>query len=331
MADPRPEIDRSAVLMMALDDDTAAEVFKHLSIRETQQLGMRMAALGQLSAEQVDDVLHEFNDELEQYGAIHVDSSEHIRTVLIKAMGEERAASLLEDIFESSEGAGIDALNTMEAGLVAEMIRDEHPQIIATIIVHLDRDQAAGVLLCFDDRLRHDIILRVATFSGVQPAALAELTEVLSGLLDGGHLKRSKMGGVGTAAEILNRLNRAQEEDALSAVREHDADLAQRILEQMFVFEDLEHLDDRAVQRLLTELDPDVLAVAFKGASDTLMAHFMRNMASRAAEMLRDDMEMRGPVRLSQVESERKRILDTVRRLADAGEITLGGESDEYV
>ncbi|RJS95151.1 flagellar motor switch protein FliG [Salinisphaera sp. Q1T1-3] len=327
----RSGLDRSAILMMAMDDDTAAEVFKHLSNRDAQQLGVRMAALRNISNEQIEEVLQEFSDELDQYGAININGSDHIRSVLVKAMGEERAASLLEDIFETSEGSGIDALNMMEANVVAEMIRDEHPQIIATIIVHLDRNQAADVLLCFDDRLRNDVILRVATFSGVQPAALAELTEVLGSLLDGQNLKRSKMGGVSTAAEILNLLNASNEEAALASVRAHDEGLAQRIIDEMFVFEDLEKADNRTMQRILTELDNDTLAVALKGTSDALFARFTANMATRAADLLREDMEMRGPVRLSQVETERKRILDTVRRLADTGEIALGGDDDEYV
>lgn len=324
-------LDRSAILMMALDDDSAAEVFKHLSGRDAQQLGKHMAGLRDISSEQIEDVLREFNDELDQYGALNINTIDHIRSVLIKAMGEERAASLLEDIFENNEGSGIDALNLMEANTVAEMIRDEHPQIIATIIVHLERNQAANVLLYFDEPLRNDVILRVATFAGVQPAALAELTEALGSLLDGQNLKRSKMGGVSTAAEILNLLNSSHGEAALASLRDHDANLAERIVDEMFVFEDLEKADNRTMQRILTELDNDTLAVALKGTSEALFNRFTANMASRAADLLRDDMEMRGPVRLSQVEAERKRILDTVRRLADSGEIALSGDDDEYV
>jgi flagellar motor switch protein FliG len=324
-------LERGAILMMALDEDTAAEVFKYLSPRDAQELGLRMAKLGSVSNERIGDVLREFNDEVDQYSAINLNSSQHIRSVLIKAMGEERAASLLEDIFESSGGAGIDALNTMEANVVAEMIRDEHPQIITTIMVHLERAQAAEVLLYFSESLRNDVILRVATFSGVQPAALAELTEVLSGLLDGQNLKRSKMGGVNTAAEILNFMNSAQEESVITSVRTHDEALAQKIIDEMFVFEDLEHVDDRVIQRLLQEIGTDSLAVALKGTSEALFARFTNNMANRAADLLREDMELRGPVRLSLVEAERKEILQRLRRLADAGEITLGKDDDEYV
>lgn len=323
--------ERGAILMMTLDEDTAADVFKHLSPRDAQELGMRMASLRNISNEQITDVIQQFNEEFEQVSGVNVDSSDHIRSVLVKAMGEERAASLLEDIFDSSEGTGIDALNMMEPNVVAEMIRDEHPQIIATIMVHLERGQAAEVLLLFDEQLRNDVVLRVSTFSGVQPAALQELTEVLGSLLDGQNLKRSKMGGVQTAAEILNLMNSTHEESVLQSVRAHDDALAQKILDQMFVFEDLAGSDDRTIQRLLQEIDQNSLVVALKGASEELITRFTSNMANRAAEMLREDMEMRGPIRISQVEAERKQILQLVRRLSDSGEITLGKDDDEYV
>lgn len=325
-------LDRSATLMMALDEDTAAEIFKHLSAYSAQTLGTRMANLGHVSSEQINDVLSDLGDELDQYGAINLNSSEHIRSILTKALGEERASSVLEDIFESDHDDGIDALNLMEANMVAEIIRDEHPQIIATIIVHLERNQAAKVLLSFSEELRNDVILRVATFSGVQPEALAELTEVLSSLFNGQNLKRSQMGGVSTTAEILNRLNENQEQAALTNLKEHDAALAQKIIDEMFVFGDLARLDDLAMQRLVAELDNDILSVALKGADEALLEQFTSNMATRTAELLRDDMEMRGPLRMSQVEAERKRILETVRRLAEAGEITLSSDdNDEYV
>lgn len=323
--------ERGAILMMTLDEDAAAEVFKYLSPRDAQELGMRMAHLKNISNEQISHVISDFNEEFETISAVSLNSSDHIRSVLVKAMGEERAASLLEDIFDANEGTGIDSLNMMEPSMVAEMIRDEHPQIIATIMVHLERGQAAEVLLHFDDQLRNDVVLRVSTFSGVQPAALQELTEVLGSMLDGQNLKRSKMGGVHTAAEILNLMNSAQEESALESVRAHDDDLAQKIIDQMFVFEDLVSADNRTIQRLMQEIDQNSLVVALKGTTEELIGRFTANMAIRAAEMLREDMEMRGPIRVSQVETERKQILQVVRRLADTGEITLNKDDDEYV
>lgn len=321
---------RSAILMLALHDDGAAEVFKHLSQQEVQEVSTAMTQIEHVSHAQMNAVLDAFIDEQEEYVTLR-NSNEYIRSVLSKALGEERAASLLEDIFESKGGSGIDTLNLMEASMVSELIRDEHPQIIATVLVHLDRRQAAAVLELFDDKLRNDVVLRIATFSGVQPAALQELTEVLTGMLDGQTLKRSKMGGVRTAAEILNIMNTALEEAAIETVRAHSEDLAQKIIDEMFLFENLIDLDDRSIQILLKEIDTDSLVVALKGAPEDLVDAFLRNMSTRAADMVREDMEARGPMRVSQVEAEQKAILQVARRLAESGEIIIGGGDDTYV
>ncbi|MCE8037372.1 flagellar motor switch protein FliG [Halomonas sp. MCCC 1A11062] len=323
---------RSAILMLALDEDSAAEVFKFLSPKEIQQLSMEMADMGQVSHEDMQQVMLEFHRETEEFIALNLNSSDHIRSVLTKALGSERATSIIEDILESSgSSSGIDSLNLMEASMVAELIRDEHPQIIATILVHLERHQAADILELFDDKLRNDVVLRIATFSGVQPAALQELTEVLSGMLDGQNLKRSKMGGVRTAAEILNLMNSALEETAIETVRAHSEDLAQKIIDEMFLFENLMDLDDRSIQLVLKEIDTNSLVVALKGAPEGLMEKFLRNMSRRAADLMREDMEARGPIRVSQVEAEQKAVLQVVRRLADSGEIVLSGGDDTYV
>ena len=239
---------------------------------------------------------------------------------------------LLEDILETRDTAsGIETLNFMEPQSAADLIRDEHPQIIATILVHLKRAQAADILALFDERLRHDVMLRIATFGGVQPAALAELTEVLNGLLDGQNLKRSKMGGVRTAAEIINLMKTQQEEAVITAVREFDGELAQKIIDEMFLFENLVDVDDRSIQRLLQEVDSESLLIALKGAEQPLREKFLRNMSQRAADILRDDLANRGPVRLSQVENEQKAILLIVRRLAETGEMVIGSGEDTYV
>ena len=323
---------RAAVLLLALDEDSAAEVFKHLSAREVQEISQEMASLGNISHDQMRQVLDDFYDESEQFAALNLYSSDHIRSVLTKALGNERASSLLEDILEQNgANSGIDALNLMEANIVSEMIRDEHPQIIATILVHLERRQAADVLEYFDDKLRNDVVLRIATFSGVQPAALQELTEVLGGMLDGQNLKRSKMGGARTAAEILNLMNSSAEETVIETVRAHSEDLAQKIIDEMFLFENLLDLDDRGIQLLLKEINTNALMVALKGSDEKLKEKFLRNMSTRAATLLREDMEASGPIRVSQVESEQKAILQVVRRLADNGEIVLTGGDDAYV
>lgn len=323
---------RSAILLLALDEDSAAEVFKYLSAKEIQLISTEMARLDQVSHEEMRQVLAEFHTETEEFIALNLNSSEHIRSVLTKALGSERASSLIEDVLESSGAtSGIDALNLMEASMVTELIRDEHPQIIATVLIHLERHQAADVLELFNDKLRNDVVLRIATFSGVQPAALQELTEVLSGMLDGQNLKRSKMGGVRTAAEILNLMNSSQEEAVIETVRAHSEDLAQKIIDEMFLFENLMDLDDRSIQLVLKEIDTNSLVVALKGAPEALMDKFLRNMSQRAADLIREDMEARGPIRISQVETEQKAILQIVRRLADSGEIVLTGGDDTYV
>lgn len=323
---------RSAILLLSLDEDSAAEVFRHLSSSEVTAISREMAELGQISHEDMRQVLDEFHDEAEQFAALNLHSSDHIRSVLTKALGSERASSLIEDILEAKgNDSGIDALNLMESSMVAELIRDEHPQIIATILVHLERNQAANVLEQFDDKLRNDVVLRIATFSGVQPAALQELTEVLGGMLDGQNLKRSKMGGVRTAAEILNLMNSSQEEAVIETVRAHNEDLAQQIIDEMFLFENIIDIDDRGIQLILKEVDTNSLVVALKGAPDALLDKFMSNMSQRAAQLLQEDLEARGPIRISQVENEQKAILQVVRRLADSGEIMLGGGDDAYV
>ena len=318
--------DKSVILLMTIGEDRAAEVFKHLSQREVQTLSAAMANVTQISNKQLTDVLAEFEQEAEQFAALNINANDYLRSVLVKALGEERAASLLEDILETRDTAsGIETLNFMEPQSAADLIRDEHPQIIATILVHLKRAQAADILALFDERLRHDVMLRIATF------ALAELTEVLNGLLDGQNLKRSKMGGVRTAAEIINLMKTQQEEAVITAVREFDGELAQKIIDEMFLFENLVDVDDRSIQRLLQEVDSESLLIALKGAEQPLREKFLRNMSQRAADILRDDLANRGPVRLSQVENEQKAILLIVRRLAETGEMVIGSGEDTYV
>ncbi|RAT11997.1 flagellar motor switch protein FliG, partial [Lonsdalea quercina] len=292
--------EKSAILLMTIGEDRAAEVFTHLSTREVQHLSAAMANMKQVSNQQLMEVLKEFEVSAEQYAALSVNAGDYLRSVLVKALGEERASTLLEDILESKEtSSGMETLNFMEPQSAADLIKDEHPQIIATILIHLKRAQSADILALFDERLRNDVMLRIATFGGVQPAALAELTEVLNGLLDGQNLKRSKMGGIRTAAEIINLMKTQQEEAVIDAVREFDGELAQKIIDEMFLFENLVDVDDRSIQRLLQEVESESLLIALKGAEEPLREKFLRNMSQRAAEILRDDLATRGPVRMS--------------------------------
>ncbi|PIJ46137.1 flagellar motor switch protein FliG [Tatumella sp. OPLPL6] len=324
--------DRSAILMMTLGEERAAEVFKHLNQREVQHLSSAMATMRQVSHQQLTHVLQQFEQDAEQYAALSINSNDYLRTVLIKALGEERASSLLEDLLETRDTtSGMDTLNLMDPPSAADLIREEHPQIIATILVHLKRSQAADILAYFDERLRQDVMLRIATFGGVQPAALAELTEVLNNLLDGQNIKRAKMGGIRTAAEILNLMKSQQEETIIDAVRAFDGDLAQKIIDEMFLFENLVDVDDRSLQRLLQEIDAEQLLIALKGADNALRDKFLNNMSTRAADILRDDLVNRGPVRLSDVETAQKAILLVVRKLAESGDMVIGGADEAYV
>lgn len=318
--------------MMTLGEERAAEVFKHLNQREVQHLSSAMATMRQVSHQQLTHVLQQFEQDAEQYAALSINSNDYLRTVLIKALGEERASSLLEDLLETRDTtSGMDTLNLMDPPSAADLIREEHPQIIATILVHLKRSQAADILAQFDERLRQDVMLRIATFGGVQPAALAELTEVLNNLLDGQNIKRAKMGGIRTAAEILNLMKSQQEETIIAAVRVFDGDLAQKIIDEMFLFENLVDVDDRSLQRLLQEIDAEQLLIALKGADNALRDKFLNNMSTRAADILRDDLVNRGPVRLSDVETAQKAILLVVRKLAESGDMVIGGADEAYV
>ena len=323
---------KASILMLALDEDATAEIFSQMNPKEIQELSQHMANIDHVSHEEMQMMLDDFYEESEKFSMHSLGSNDYLRSVLTKVLGSERAASLLEDIMEtSSNTTGIDSLNLIEASTVSEMIRDEHPQIIATILVHLDRSQAASVLELFEDKLRSDVMLRIATFSGVQPTALAELTEVLGNMLDGQNLKRSKMGGVKTAAEILNLMNTSSEEIVIDTVRRYSEDLAQRIMDEMFVFENLLEVDDRSIKMLLKEIDSSSLAIALKGEAEELRDKFTGNMSQRAAQLLLEDMEARGPVRVSQMEAEQKAILQVVRRLTESGDIILSTGDDDYV
>ncbi|MBV2234774.1 MAG: flagellar motor switch protein FliG [Sterolibacterium sp.] len=318
-------VEKGAMLLLSLGGDQAAEVLKHLSPKEVQKLGHAMANLQGVPREKIEDILDELEAETAQGAGVSADE-EAIRNMLTKALGDDRASNLISRILHGSDTAGIESLKWMDAGTVADMIRNEHPQIIATILVHLDYDHAGEILKLFSDRLRNDVLLRIATLDGVQPQALSDLNEALTRMLSGSTtIKKAAIGGIRHAAEILNFVGQAQETAIIDNVREYDPDLAQKILDEMFVFDNLLEVDDRGIQLLLREVQSDSLIVALKGAPPELREKIFRNMSQRAAEMLREDLEAKGPVRLSEVEMEQKEILKIARRLADEGQIQLGG------
>lgn len=321
---------KSAILLMSLGQDEAAEVLKFLTPKEVQKLGAAMAHLKDVSRDKISAVLGDFYTHTEEKTALGIDSDDYIRSVLTKALGDEKAGHLLDRILQGNDTTGIEGLKWMEADAVAELIRNEHPQIIATILVHLDRDHASSILGKFTERLRNDTLLRIATLDGIQPTALRELNDVLTKLLAGSNnLKKNAMGGVRAAAEILNFMSSSIETSVIESVRQYDDDLAQKIVDEMFVFDNLLDLDDRSIQLLLREIQSESLILALKGAPEELREKIFGNMSQRAAETLREDLEGKGPVRLSEVEAAQKEILKTVRKLADDGQIAIGSNGEE--
>ncbi|MCB1894085.1 MAG: flagellar motor switch protein FliG [Rhodocyclaceae bacterium] len=322
-------LEKAATLLMSLGPDEAAEVLKALGPREVQKLGAAMAALPSQPREKVEAVLDELDAHALKGSPLEVDH-EHIKMMLTKALGDDRAAHLINRVLQGSDTAGIESLKWMDSATAADLIKNEHPQIIATILVHLEYDQAGEILKQFPERLRNDVVLRIATLDGVQPTALRELNDALTRMLAGSsNVKKAAMGGVRHAAEILNFVGSAAETAVVDNVREYDPDLAQKILDEMFVFENLLEIDDRGIQTILREVQSDSLVVALKGAPPELRDKIFNNMSSRAAEMLREDLDSRGPVRLSEVEAEQKEILKIVRRLSEEGQIVLGGKGGD--
>ncbi|SNS61524.1 flagellar motor switch protein FliG [Noviherbaspirillum humi] len=321
---------KGAILMLALGEEEAAEVMKYLGPREVQKLGATMSTLRSIPSEQLATVLDDFRNETEKNTSIGLDSDEYIRTVLTKALGEDKASSLINRILGTRDASGIESLKWMDAQSVADLVRNEHPQIIATILVHLERYHACEVLGFFTERLRNDVVLRIATLDGVQPTALRELNEVLTKLLTGNEsLKKKAIGGVRAAAEILNFMSGDLESGVMDNLKNYDADMAQKIMDEMFVFDNIIDIDDRGIQTLLREVQSESLIIALKGTGQELRDKFFKNMSQRAAEMMREDLESKGPVRLSEVEAQQKEILQVVRRLADEGQIVLGAKGED--
>jgi len=280
--------------------------------------------------DKLDDVLTKFASVASEQSMLVTDTDEYVKSVLRKALGEDKANLLIDRILQGGDVSGIESLKWMDANSVAELLRNEHPQIVAAILVHLDFDQASGVLKCFTERQRNEVLVRVATLDGIQPSALKDLNEVMSKVLAGGDkLRKASLGGVKTAAEMINLMGGSVETAVLDYIREADNELAQKIMDNMFTFDDLEKVDDKGIQLLLKEVQSESLVIALKGATPEMREKVFKNMSTRAAETLREDLEGRGPVRVSEVEAEQKEMLKIVRRLADEGQIVLGGGGDD--
>jgi flagellar motor switch protein FliG len=325
--------EKAAVFLRSLGEEDASEILKHMTPKEVQRIGESMASLTNVNREDVQSVLDVFVTTVEEETGLGIGSHDYVRKMLVGALGEEKAGSILDRILSGSNTSGLEQLRWMDARGIYEIIRLEHPQIIAIVCSFLEPDQSAEVLNLFPDRDQANILLRIATLDGVQPTALTELNEILEKQFSGNQGgQTTSVGGLKTAADILNFVEGSAEAAIMEKIKESEPDLGQNIEDLMFVFDNLIDLDDRGFQTLMREIQTDQLQLALKGSDETLKEKFLTNMSQRAAEMMRDDLEAMGPVRLSDVEGAQKTILASARSLSDKGEIMLGGGGgDEFV
>jgi len=324
------KVDKAAILLLSLGENDAAQVLRHMAPKEVQRVGVAMAQMRNVHREEVEQVMSEFVEIVGDQTSLGVGSDGYIRKMLTQALGEDKANGLIDRILLGGNTSGLDSLKWMEPRAVADVIRYEHPQIQAIVVAYLDPDQAGEVLGHFDHKVRLDIILRVSSLNTVQPAALKELNQILEKQFSGNsNTARTTLGGIKRAADIMNFLDSSIEGQLMDSIREVDGDLSGQIEDLMFVFNNLSDVDDRGIQALLREVSSDVLVLALKGSDEAIKEKIFKNMSKRAAELLRDDLEAKGPVRVSDVETAQKEILTIARRMAEAGEIVLGGKGGE--
>ncbi|QJD58835.1 flagellar motor switch protein FliG [Pseudomonas sp. gcc21] len=324
------KLDKAAIFLLSLGESDAAAVLKHMGPKEVQRVGTAMAGLRTVQREQVQQVMGDFISVVGDQTGLGVGADNYIRTMLTQALGEDKANNLVDRILLGGSTSGLDSLKWMEPRAVADVIRFEHPQIQAIVVAYLDPDMAAEVIGYFDHKVRLDVLLRVASLNTVQPSALKELNEILEKQFAGNsNTIRANMGGVKRTADIMNFLESTTESQLIEAIRDIDQDLSTKIEDLMFVFDNLSDVDDRGIQALLREVSSEILIVALKGADEAIKDKILRNMSKRASELLLDDLEAKGPVRISEVEAAQKEILTIARRMADAGEIVLGTKGGE--
>jgi flagellar motor switch protein FliG len=321
---------RAAVLLMTIGEELASQVLKHMQPKEVQRIGVAMAELPSVTRAQLTEVVEDFTVTVAEHTSIGVGSEEYLRKVLVQALGEDRANSLIDRILIGGNSKGLESLKWMDGRAVADMIRTEHPQIIAIVMSYLDSDHAADVINHLPERVRTEVVMRIASLESIHPSALQELDEILEKQFAGNsNTKSSIVGGPKRAADIVNLLDSSVESALMDSIKEHDENLGVQIQELMFTFENLLDLDDRSIQRLLREVTTEQLVVALKGSTAEIKALMLRNMSKRAAEALEEDLEARGPMRVSDVEAAQKDIVATVRRLGEEGEIAVGGKGGE--
>jgi flagellar motor switch protein FliG len=335
MSDAAPRrsgTERAAIFLMTLGEQGAAQVLRHMAAKDVQRVGAAMAQLAKVSREEVTTVLDNFARNVENETSVGIGSDDYVRKVLTDALGEDKAGGLIDRILLGRSSKGLEALKWMEPRAIAEMIRVEHPQIVAIVLAYLEPDQAAAVLGHLPEWLRADVVLRIATLDGLQPNALNELDEIVEKQFVGNARgSQTSLGGPKAAASILNMMEAGLETAVIDHMRKVDESLVGRIEDLMFVFDNLLEVDDRGMQELLRQVQSEQLLLALKGADEELKAKIFRNMSQRAAEMLKDDLEARGPVRLAAVEAAQKEILAVARKMADEGTLMLGGRGAQYV
>jgi len=323
---------RAAVLLMTLGEQEAAEVLRQLGAKEVQKLGQAMASIANVTKNQVVNVVDDFVDTLDKHTSIGMGADDYVRKVMIQALGEDKASSLIDRILLGRNSKGLEALKWMEPRAIADLIRNEHPQIVAIVLAYLDSDQAADVIKQLAPRLRSEVLMRIATLDGIPPGALSELNEIMERQFAGKqNVSSSAVGGIKVAANILNFIDAGTEQQIMASIREIDAQLGTQIEELMFVFDNIAELDDKSIQTILRDVPSDKLGLALRGADVRVKDKITKNMSQRAAAILVEDMEARGPVKLSDVEAAQKEILAIVRGLIESGSIAAGGKGEELI
>ena len=318
---------RAAILLMSLGEQDAANVLKQLDAREVQKLGIAMAELKEVSREQMSSVLDKFIGIADSKANLAGGSQDYVRRVLTQAVGKHKTDMLLDRVSNGQTGQGIESLKWMESKAVAQIISGEHPQIAAIVLAHLEPEQSAGILPLLSDDFRTEVLMRIASLNEVPQSALTELDQLVERQANAAPpptLRR--VGGARTVANILNAMEHDKSGAELGKIEKADGEMHQQIKDLLFVFDNLLDIDDRGIQALLREVGSDSLAVALRGAEPEVQEKILKNMSKRAAEILKDDMEARGPVKLADVEAAQKEIIVIAQRLAEEGTISLGGK-----
>jgi flagellar motor switch protein FliG len=323
---------RAAILLMSLGEQEAANVLKQLDARDVQKLGLAMAELKEISREQMSSVLDNFIGIADGRANIASGSPDFVRRVLTQAVGKQKADMLLDRISNGQGGQGIEALKWMDAKAVAQIIGGEHPQIAAIVLSHLESEQSASVLPLLSEEMRTEVLMRIASLNEVPQTALTELDQLVEKQANATPTPAlRRIGGARTVANILNAMEREKSGEEMGKIEKANGEMHQQIKDLLFVFDNLLDVDDRGIQALLREVGSDTLAVALRGAEPEVQEKILRNMSKRAAEILKDDMEARGPVKLAEVEASQKEIVVIAQRLAEEGTINLRGKGGDFV